>query len=180
MIKRDNLEQELNRIETTIREIDQGYEKYFAGIERRPPEKLRDELGLDLRSLSNRYIPQTDLRYRYQMLATRYHSYCGNWERLMRQIEEGKFVRKLEKLRGGSAAPTPSERRESQTPVQSEAERISAAIAAISGKAPDRQKIATLLAEQRAQLSGRFGGRDIEFLVLNEDGKPKLKARPKV
>jgi hypothetical protein len=162
MIKRDTLELELNRIEATIREIDQNYEKYFAGIERRPPEKLRDELGLELRRLANRYIPQTDLRYRYQMLATRFHSYCGNWERLMRQIEE--TLRK----------------EESTPPILSEAERISAEIAAISGKAPDRQKIATLLAEQRAQLSSRFAGRDIEFLVLCEDGKPKLKARPKV
>ena len=180
MIKRDTLEHELNRIEATIREIDQNYEKYFAGIERRPPEKLRDELGLQLRRLSNRYIPQTDLRYRYQMLATRFHSYCGNWERLMRQIEEGKFVRKLEKLRGGRTAPPAPRHEESTTPIQSEAERISAEIAAISGKAPDRQKIATLLAEQRAQLKSRFAGRDIEFLVVCEDGKPKLKARPKV
>jgi hypothetical protein len=178
MIKRDTIEQELNRIEATIRLIDQNYEKYFAGIERRPPEKMRDDLGLELRRLANRYIPQTDLRYRYQMLATRYHSYCGNWERLMRKIEEGKFVRKLERIRGGSATPAKPDKIE--TPVQSEAERISAEIAAISGKAPDRQKIATLLAEQRAQLSSRFAGRDIEFLVLCEDGKPKLKARPKV
>jgi hypothetical protein len=42
MIKRETIEQELNRIEATIRLIDQNYEKYFAGIERRPPEKLRD------------------------------------------------------------------------------------------------------------------------------------------
>lgn len=179
MLKRATIEQELQRIETAIREIDQNYEKYFAGIERRPPEKLRDELGLDLRRLSNSYIPQTDLRYRYQMLATRYHSYCGNWERLMRQIEEGKFVRKLERLRGGSAAATKPSQPEPPAPLQSEAERISDAIAAISGKAPDRQKIATLLTEQRSQLSTRFGGREIEFLVINEDGKPKLKARPK-
>jgi hypothetical protein len=179
MIKREIIEQELNRIEATIREIDQNYEKYFAGIERRPPEKLRDELGLEIRRLANSYIPQTDLRYRYQMLATRFHSYYGNWERLMRQIEEGKFVRKLERLRGGSAAPVVPREEESTTQVQSEAERISAEIAAISGKTPDRQKIATLLAEQRAQLSHRFAGRDIEFLVFCEDGKPKLKARPR-
>ena len=98
----------------------------------------------------------------------------------MRQIEEGKFVRKLERLRGGSAAPAASRIEESTPPIQSEAERISTEIAAISGKTPDRQKIATLLAEQRAQLSSRFAGRDIEFLVVCEDGKPKLKARPKV
>ncbi len=177
MIKRDTIEQELTRIEANIRLIDQNYEKYFAGIERRPPEKLRDEVNLELRRFSNRYIPQTDLRYRYQMLATRFHSYCANWERLMRQIEEGKFVRKLEKLRGGNAAPSRHDK--PSPPIQSEAERISAAIAAISGRTPDRQKIATFLAEQRAQLSSRFGGRDFEFIVLCEDGKPKIKARPK-
>lgn len=180
MIKREIIEQELTRIEANIRLIDQNYEKYFAGIERRPPEKLRDEVSLELRRFSNRYIPQTDLRYRYQMLATRFHSYCANWERLMRQIEEGKFVRKLEKLRGGGEAAMAPRPEEKTLPAQSEAERISAEIAAISGRTPDRQKIATLLAEQRAQLSSRFAGIDIEFIVLCEDGKPKLKARPKV
>lgn len=179
MIKRDTIEQELNRIEATIRLIDQNYEKYFAGIERRPPEKLRDDLSLELRRFANRYIPQTDLRYRYQMLAIRFHSYCGNWERLMKQIEEGKFVRKLERLRGGSAPPEVTRKEEDITPPQSEAERICTEIAAISGKAPDRQKIATLLAEQRAQLTSRFAGREVEFLVTCEEGKPKLKARPK-
>lgn len=179
MIKREDIERELNRIEAAIRTIDQNYEKYFSGIERRPPEKARDEIGLELRRLSNRYIPQTDLRYRYQMLATRYHSYYSNWERLMRQIEDGTFVRKLQKLRGGSA-PESGKKETTSTPIQSEAERISAEIAAISGKAPDRQRIATLLAEQRAQLSSRFAGRDIEFVVTCEEGKPKLKARPKV
>ncbi|MDO9079722.1 MAG: MXAN_5187 C-terminal domain-containing protein [Desulfuromonadales bacterium] len=179
MIKRATIEQELNRIEETIRLIDQNYEKYFAGIERRPPEKMRDDLSLELRRFANRYIPQTDLRYRYQMLATRFYSYSGNWERLMKQIEEGKFVRKLERLRGGSAAPAASRKEGGTTPIQSEAERISAEIAAISGKAPDRQKIATLLAEQRAQLTSRFAGREIEFIVTCEDGKPKLKARAK-
>ena len=179
MIKRDTIEQELNQIEATIRLIDQNYEKYFAGIERRPPEKMRDDLGLELRRFANRYIPQTDLRYRYQMLAIRFHSYCGNWERLMKQIEEGKFVRKLQQLRGGSAASPPSRKEEVTAPAQSEAERISAEIAAITGKAPDRQKIATLLAEQRAQLTSRFAGREFEFIVTCEDGKPKLKARPK-
>lgn len=179
MIKREVIEHELNRIEAAIRTIDQNYEKYFSGIERRPPEKARDELALELRRLSNRYIPQTDLRYRYQMLATRFHSYCSNWERLMRQIEEGKFVRKLEKLRNGGVKPDSPRNEVAPSPVQSEAERISAEITAISGKAPDRQKIATLLAEQRAQLSHRFTGRDIEFIVLCEEGKAKIKARIK-
>jgi hypothetical protein len=179
MIKRATIEQELNRIEETIRLIDQNYEKYFAGIERRPPEKMRDDLSLELRRFSNRYIPQTDLRYRYQMLATRFYSYSGNWERLMKQIEEGKFVRKLRQLRADSAGPTPSRNDAGSAPTPSEAERISAEIAAISGKAPDRQKIATLLAEQRAQLTSRFAGREIEFIVTCEDGKAKLKARAK-
>lgn len=179
MLKRSDFEQELHRIEAAIREIDQGYEKYFSGIERRPPEKLRDEIGLTLRRLANLYIPQTDLRYRYQILATRYHAYYANWEKLMRKIEEGTFVRKLERLRGSSTPPTKTKRDDTPAPVQSEAERISAEIAAISGKAPDRQKIATLLAEQRELLGRRFAGSDIEFVVMNEAGKPKLKARPK-
>lgn len=176
MIDRPSIERTLDRIETGIREIDIAYEKYFMGIEKRPPEKQRDDLGKLLRQLSNGYIPQVDLRFRYQSVATRFHSYCGNWDRLMRNIEEGKFVRQLQKIRSSSSpAPTltaaiPSAR--------SEADRIHEQLMAFGGNV-DRQQVATFLEKQRAALKEKLGGREVEFIVVTEDGKPKIKARPK-
>jgi len=179
MNDRRSIEQELDRIEQTIRELDMAYEKYFMGIERRPPEQGREELGRVLRRLANRHLAQTDLRFRFQMLSTRYHNYCANWDRLMKNIENGKFVRQLQKIRsagggtlGGSRSP------QTEATPRNEADRIYEQLAA-QGGAVDRQQVATFLEKQRAALSQKLGGREVEFIVVSEDGKPKIKARPK-
>lgn len=179
MKERKAIEQELDRIELKIKEIDQAYEKYFMGIERRPPEQARTELGLVLRRLSSRHMVQTDLRFRFQMLATRYHNYCANWDRTMKNLEDGKFVRQLQKIRsttGGSGANTPATAAGSAA--RSETDRIYEQLSAHGG-AVDRQQIASFLDKQRTALSQKLGGREVEFVVVTEDGKPKIKARPK-
>lgn len=179
-MSRGAIEQELDIIENTIRELHMSYERYFMGIERRPPEQGREALGLVLRRLSNRHLTQTDLRFRYQMLATRYHNYCANWDRLMKDIEDGKFVRQLQKLRTATGASTPAAAKptaEAKSP-RSEVDQIYEQLSA-QGNAVDRQQIAAFLEKQRAALSQKLGGREVEFVVVTEEGKAKIKARPK-
>lgn len=181
MKERQQNEQELDRIEAVIRSLEIAYEKYFMGIERIPPEKERADLGLLLRRMSNRHIVQVDLRFRFQTLSTRYHSLCGNWDRVMRQIEEGKYVRQLHKLRSTTAtAPKGKDVKgaEGSAPPPSEADRIYQQLAA-QGGGVDRSQVADFLARQREALKQKLGGREVEFIVVTEDGKPKIKARPK-
>lgn len=179
-MSRSAIEQELDIIESTIRELHMSYEKYFMGIERRPPEQGREALGMILRRLSNRHLAQTDLRFRYQMLATRYHNYCANWDRLMKDIEDGKFVRKLQKLNAASGAPArPGVKPATETTApRNETDRIYEQLSA-HGNAVDKQQIAAFLEKQRTALSQKLGGREVEFVVVTEDGKAKIKARPK-
>lgn len=176
MFDRNAIENELGRIETAIRELDQGYEKYFMGIERRPPEKERDEVGRVLRRISNRYIPQTDLRYRYQTIATRFHAYCANWDRTMRLIDEGKFVRQLRNLKKSAATELPLA---GEVRPPAEVDRIYAEIQAIGGSSANREQLAAFLDHQRRLLSDKLGGREVEFVVVEEAGKAKIKARPR-
>jgi hypothetical protein len=44
---------------------------------------------------------------------------------------------------------------------------------------PDRQQIATFLERQKEKIREKFGDREVEFRVVTEDGKPKIKVRAK-
>lgn len=182
MKERQQNEQELDRIEGVIRSLEIAYEKYFMGIERIPPEKERADLGLLLRRMSNRHIVQVDLRFRFQTLSTRYFSLCGNWDRIMRQIEEGKYVRQLQKLKTSSSPkakePAGAAAGAAAASPPSEADRIYQQLSA-QGGGVDRNQVADFLTRQREALKEKLGGREVEFVVVTEDGKPKIKARPK-
>jgi len=178
MNDRDGIERELNRIEQDQRELEILYEQYFAGVEKREPVKVREGLAQRLRRFANRRIMQTDLRFRYQNLATRYHSYSGYWDRILRLMDEGRYVRQMHK----APAVQP---REVQVGRGDEVDRLYRQLlearqaGPAEGALPDRQQLATFLERQREKIREKFGDREVEFRVVTEDGKPKIKVRAK-
>ena len=93
MDERGDIRRLLSGMEQQIKELEIAYEQYFAGVEKREPLRDREILAKRLRLFANRHIVQTDLRFRYQNLATRFHSYAGHWDRILRLIEEGRYSR---------------------------------------------------------------------------------------
>jgi hypothetical protein len=182
---RKGLAGELNTIEQLLKELHITYEQYFAGVEKREPMKVREDLAARLRRFANRRITQTDLRFRYQGLAARYHSYSAHWDRILRLIDEGRYVRQVRKA--SAPAPAPAAATTGSPPPATEGRQddiyreLMAARSAchIGGKAPDRAQIAAFLDTQREKIRERFGDREVEFTVVCEDGKPKIKVRPK-
>lgn len=182
MNDRDAIAHELNALEQDQRELEILYEQYFAGIEKREPVKARENLAFRLRRFANRRIIQTDLRFRYQSLATRYHSYTGHWDRILRLMDEGRYPRHLQRASvvpaGQSAAAAVSsgdDEIETLYRQMLEARRMSNNGIAI----PDRQQIAAFLERQKEKIREKFGDREVEFRVVTEDGKPKIKVRAK-
>lgn len=182
MNDRDAIAHELNALEQDQRELEILYEQYFAGIEKREPVKARENLAFRLRRFANRRIIQTDLRFRYQSLATRYHSYSGHWDRILRLMDEGRYPRHLQRASvvpaGQSAAAAVSsgdDEIETLYRQMLEARRMSNNGIAI----PDRQQIAAFLERQKEKIREKFGDREVEFRVVTEDGKPKIKVRAK-
>lgn len=182
MHDRDTIDRELSALEQSQRELEILYEQYFAGIEKREPVKMRENLALRLRRFSNRRIMQTDLRFRYQSLATRYHSYSGHWDRILRQMDEGRYPRHLQRV----AAAPPDRLDVPAAPKElDEVESVYRQMLEINRQVnggmplPDRQQIASFLARQKEKIREKFGDRDVEFRVVTEDGKPKIKVRAK-
>jgi hypothetical protein len=179
MDARSNIAQDLLALEQELRDLEIRYEQYFAGVEKREPVKDREGLAGKLRRLTSRHITQTDLRFRIQTLASRFHTYCGHWDRNLRLIEEGRFHRHARPATG-----SPSRVAAKAAPVD-ETERIFGQLAEayrncnLPGRAPDRNKVAEFLSQQQEKIRERFGDRDVEFRVEIEGGRPKIKVRAK-
>lgn len=171
---------ELSTIEKALKELQILYEQYFAGVEKREPVKQRDMLSRQLRSFANRRIVQTDLRFRYQNLATRFHTYVNYWDRILRLMDEGRF------MRGGSTLPKPpSEPQETPAPVEDEVDQIIRQLRQTGSQAfggdqqAERENVQRFLQQQRQKIRETFGDKQVEFRVVVEEGKARIKVRAK-
>jgi len=178
MNERKTIDRQLVQIEQDLKELEIRYEQYFAGVEKREPIRARNDLARRLRRFANRHIVQTDLRFRYQNSATRFHSYCGHWDRILRLMDEGRYVRHLKRPQI-RAAPAPEVSSESETDAVYNQLLEARATCKIEGDVPSREKVATFLAQQSHRIREKFGDRKVEFKVVTEDGKPKIKVRAK-
>lgn len=188
MDERTTFARELDGIEHELRDLHILYEQYFAGIEKREPVKKREAVSQRLRRFANRRIQQTDLRFRYQNLATRFQSYVGYWDRILRLMEEGRYTRQLQKIKDvppvAAAAPAaeipcaaPAPLDETETifrQLQQARESCRMDPATIS-----RQQVEAFMEKQKEAIRQRFGDRPVDFRVVIEDGKPKVKVRPR-
>ncbi len=178
MDERGTIGRELAEIEQEIKELTILFEQYFAGIEKREPIKKREAVAKRLRRFVNRRIIQTDLRFRYQTLASRFHSYNTYWDRILRLIDEGRYDRQVAKLsRPPLDAPSPPPGDATDVVYRELLDARKACNA--EGAAPGRDQVAAFLERQRDKIREKFGDREVEFRVVTEDGKPKIKVRAK-
>ena len=108
--QKETMPEDMTELEKDLKELEIAHEKYFLGTEKRAPEQQRQKFTLRMRKMITHYIPQTDLRYRLQGISSRYNSYCGYWDRIQRQIDEGRYERHTSRIQrfAQTAASTPS------------------------------------------------------------------------
>lgn len=189
--ERRKLEQELNQIQTLMKELEIAYEQYFAGVEKREPQKARALVEQRLRHLSHQPIFRTATKFRYQQVATRFQSYKQHWDRILRLMDEGKYHRHLSAAHIASPSPVNgSPAREnlsaaSDTTQGNETDRLlnqlveARKACGVGGPALTREKIDQFLAAQRQKVVEKFGDRPVEFQVDISSGKPQIKVRLK-
>lgn len=182
MIERDAISRALVKIEQEMKELEIRYEQYFAGVEKREPRNEREKLATLLRRFVNRRIIQTDLRFKAQNLATRFHSYGGYWDRILRLMDEGRYVRQLSRSGSGTRD------QEAATSIAADNDGLDAVYrdflearkaCGIEGAMPSREQITTFLERHKKALREKFGDREVEFRVVTQDGKPMIKAKAK-
>jgi hypothetical protein len=178
--------EDLDQFEQLLGELIIKYEQYFLGIEKREPLRLFGQVErLSMRFLSGG-ITNSSQKFRYNCLVARFTTYRQYWTRIIRLIEEGKYHRDRFKMkiheREKNLEPAPQT--EHKQPVAQEIDRVyhqylaarTACHLPVEGISPEM--ISAAIDKQRPLIMERYHCREVEFRVVIEDGKPKIKARP--
>ena len=92
------IEELLDALDTSLDRVKVLYEQYFLGIQKQPPTYLHTDIERKIRDLAQLQIRNTALRYRFVTLQQKFGSYHAYWRRTLRQIENGTYVRSLQKI----------------------------------------------------------------------------------
>jgi hypothetical protein len=172
----------LSQLEHDLKTLEIAYEKYFLGTEKRAPEMARQKFTLHMRKMITYYIPQTDLRYKLQSISSRFNSYCGYWDRVLRLIDEGRYERHTSRINRSESIKPPTDKAsaaETANPVDNLYEELVAAHKDCELRPPNREQVANFLSKQKEAIQERFGDKKVDFVVVTEAGKPKIKVRAK-
>src|SRR5580765_5487891 len=97
------IEDDLDVIESMTRQLQIEWEKFFSGVEKKPPIDLKGRLEGLIRRYAYSEIRNNGERFRYQSLASRYSTFSELWNKRMRALEEGRPAG----LHGRAAAMAP-------------------------------------------------------------------------
>jgi hypothetical protein len=192
-------EEDLAEIEAAIRKLGVEWDKFFAGVEKKPPNDLKTKTDALLRRHVNAEIKNATDRFRYQALTAKYTSLSELWAKRLRLKEEGRAFGvhglKADLLPpppapapppptrpGGRPADTGEVRvRSANDPaaVQSLFDRYLAARAAAGETAPVKyESFQKVIAQQASRILSEKGGQAVDFRLETKDGKVSLKAKP--
>jgi hypothetical protein len=180
--------EELSDLDEGITELQVLYEKYFLGIDRKPPEQERKRISQKARELRTSAIRNTALKFKVNTLFAKLISFERMWDRTLREIEDGTYKRDVfkAKLRSG-------DREEPRTgPVKPAAPSISDAnlrrlydtylvARKRCGESTDGlsfDSMASRIRSQVPELMQKHRAKNIEFKVVIKGGKAILKAVP--
>jgi hypothetical protein len=88
-------EEILSDLEHKIDRLKVLYEQYFMGIEKIEPQTARKEVTRKILELTQIHIRNTGLRYRFNMLNQKFSTYVTYWNRTLRAIENGTYLRNV-------------------------------------------------------------------------------------
>jgi len=178
----------ITQLEQEFQELSKEWERFFAGIIRVPPEKVRIAYGQQLRRITEAGGVGGIDQYRLQQLQHKFTTYSQNWERLLREREEGRG-RSLAYLRAsarrGAPPAQPSEPDTARRPPVHQGKGDDLYEQFISAKrrlgqpaSLKREAFQAQIESQRAQIEARLGHK-VRFEVVVEGDKVKLTARKK-
>jgi hypothetical protein len=97
------IEDALTALDKHVDRLRVMYEQYFMGILKQPPSHLHRDAERKIRDLTQLQIRNTGLRYRFATLTQKFGSYNTYWRRILRQIEQGRYVRDLSRIKRRAA-----------------------------------------------------------------------------
>ena len=178
--------EDLQLLDVKLKMLKNEYEQYFLGSRRREPSLLRGEVQKMVAYYANVPIRNTGYRFKFNNLRARFFAFRRHWDRILREIEEGRYERHLfrAKLRERERDdPSSSPRTGAYSEQKGREDVFESYLAAReacgqSTSSITRKKLDALMEKQAAQLSTKLGCREVKFRVVVTDGKAKLKVSP--
>jgi hypothetical protein len=191
-LPQEKLAEELTELDEAIQGLQVLYEKYFLGIDRRPPDDERKRVSSKARELRESQVKNTALKFKINTLFAKLLSFERMWDRTLREIEDGTYKRDVFKAklrmreRDGATAVKPAAVAGAAAP-QIPEEKLRRLYDTFMvarrrcGEATDGisfDSVASRIRAQVPQLMQKHKARNIEFKVVIKGGKAVLKAVP--
>lgn len=175
---RKEFQRKLDRLAADIQQFRVDYQRFFAGDRPLPPYELRDRLNSDLRRLQTQRGRGAAGRFRLGTLESQFHSFCDLFGRRERERESTARVKPV--------AKTPQFDPESgvvigQKPAAGTVEALYKGLylsQETRNPKMDVERFRSYIDRQAQVIRQKTGCADINFRVVVEDGKTKLKAKP--
>jgi len=152
-----------------VEALRQAFDRYFQGIEKRPPQPQREKLEKKLNRMLTAPKMRASERFRLQQLRQRMNSYARLWDRMVRGIEEGTLGRGT-----GRPVATSQPKAAPKTADEEAYDRFAKALQKSGEQAPKRDAFLNQLKAKRTQIENQHGVK-VRFVVSEKDGKPTLK-----
>jgi hypothetical protein len=173
------LTEQIAFLDRVLQEHIRKWERFFAGVEKVPPQIERERLSRRIRLLSEQTVNRRADQFRIEQLQHRFQTYSMNWERLLREREEGRSAAGQTNpgLRAPASANAPAAATVESREEDSLFDRYCAAKAehGVAVKV-DRKTFEEQIESQRKRIEERLG-RKVHFEVEVEDGKVRVVAR---
>ncbi len=201
-------QEEIQQLESRLNELRVAYEKYFAGVEKIEPVRLRDEVQRMVRKAGTMYIGNTGLKFKRDTVIAQFNTLSQHWNRILKQIEDGTYQRDIFKMRlkdreRGNAEPPPSRGADKSGPTtapagkpapgapdtsaskqKGEFDSVYRSLVAAKkrlGEPTDNISYNALewsLKKESEAIKKKFKASRVDFTVEVKDGKPVIKAVP--
>jgi hypothetical protein len=197
------VQEDIALLERQIRDLKVRYEQYFAGIEKREPLKEREAVARLVRQYSGVTLTNTGQAFRMNQITASFSALNAYWSRTVQQIEEGSYSRDRFKLQlkekqrkeqepangarppAAEEAPRVARFKDGAEPGGRELQALYQQLLAakkqtgetVAGLKPE--SLAAVIKQQIPQIAKRFNAKMVEFRVVVEGGKAKLKATPR-
>jgi hypothetical protein len=192
------LAEDLEAIEKQMRQLQIEWDKFFGGIEKKPPTDLKTRLEGIIRRHANIEIRNNTERFRYQTMVAKYNTLNELWNKKLRAREEGKAFGvhglKADVLPPPPppvAAPAPRAMRPAaggEFRVQNPERDLAAVKALYENFLAARQKAGEhavvkfdsfqkLIGQQASRILSDKGAQAVDFRLETKDGRVSLKAK---
>jgi hypothetical protein len=202
-----SIAEDLEFLERGIRQLQIEWEKFFSGIEKKPPVDLKTRVEKVIREYSGGEIRNNTDRFRYTTLVSRYSTFNELWNKRLRAREEGRPVglhgraaaaaaeamaqHAVEEMaRHALAQPLPGAPRAPSEVRVASPEKDTAAMKALYSQFMEARKqtgeagsvkfesFQKLIAQQAGRILSDKGAKAVDFRLETKDGKVSLKAKP--